>query len=204
MRKLLLLVVALCVIIPNDSACASPKKVDNVDIQLTEEVTPALATKVQASVLAAMHSGAKHLTVHIDTVGGDVVSGQDIIAAIHDSGIPSTCIVYDKAFSMGLIILESSACGQRVAHAHSILMIHGVNGGSKGNQREFQNTLDRMRAMNTSIARLICARTGWDLNWYWRMFIEEARELWIVGDEALLYRLVDKVVPVPAPVALPP
>lgn len=209
MRRLVLAVFAvLCLLLPNDSSCTVPKRTlgfaGNADIQLTDKVDDALASSVASEVHAAMRAGAKHLTIHIDTIGGDLDAGLGIIATIHDSGIPSTCIVYDKAFSMGAIILQSSACGERVVHAHSVVMVHGVLSGGNGPQRTLENNLARARAANLQAAQLICARTGWTIEWYWQTFVVEAREMWVVGPEAVAWHLADRVRPVPSPVPLLP
>jgi ATP-dependent Clp protease protease subunit len=148
---------------------------------------------------AAKEAGAKHLTIRINSPGGQVGVGLALIQRVRETGIPTTCVVEDYAISMAAIFLESSACGERVVHAHSLVMFHGVRSGAEGPQRIQENNAAAMAAINRMGAILVCSRTGWNVDDYVQAIVVEGRELWLVGDLVVSMGAADKVIPSPAP-----
>lgn len=147
-----------------------------------------------------MVTNPKTITVILDTPGGSIVAGLKIIDAIRNTNVPTTCVVKNFAVSMGAIILESSACGKRVVYPYSVVMFHGgANDAGPSNQREKENNVAAITAMNRITAELVASRIGLSVETYLRLIINESKELWFVGSDAVKAGIADEVLPLPSP-----
>lgn len=81
-------------------------------------------TSVQAviDVITQADDIGNRVILEIRTDGGEIDAGFRLVKAIERAKRPVTCIVDDKAYSMGSYIFE--ACGRRVMTKRSTLMIH--------------------------------------------------------------------------------
>lgn len=90
-------------------------------------------------------AGFKDVWVRIDSYGGSVDEGMQLIQAIEGYGSPVTCVSDTKAMSMGFFLLQ--ACDQRLMTKRSILMAHEPSMTSRGNVHELQSEMDYLRLM---------------------------------------------------------
>jgi ATP-dependent Clp endopeptidase proteolytic subunit ClpP len=194
----LLLAVALA--LPNDMLAAEPPPTPAA-ISISGPIDEDTVSSVTAAVASVKGAHPAKVVVRINSPGGSVGAGLVIIdqlRSLRQSGTETVCVVDNYAISMAATLLESPGCGERVVHAHSMVMFHGVAGEREGNQRAHQNGVEGFRAINRMAAVIVCERTGWSLEWYWQLVVEESRELWMVGEEALAYHVADRVIPVAA------
>jgi ATP-dependent protease ClpP protease subunit len=139
------------------------------------------------------------ITVIINSPGGSVVEGFDIISQIRvlqRAGIEVRGHVQGDAASMAAVIL--AACSTRTATSLSRLMWHGIQSWSVGDmtdmrdqQRETQRMSDKLAAILTATAKpgTRFANKSWV-----KRVMGDKRPVWIYPDEALAAGLVDEVV----------
>lgn len=89
----------------------------------------------------------KEITLYLDTPGGSVLAGLDLIYYMKASGRTFTCVAQNAA-SMGFAILQ--ACDKRLVLPNSVIMQHqtsfGLMRGSSKQQQSFFPMLVRMSA----------------------------------------------------------
>lgn len=137
---------------------------------------------------------ARYIVMTIDTNGGSVPDGMELVQAMEDVGVPITCVVDTKALSMGLAIL--GACDNRMMTKRSRLMAHepATGGLIGGQQQTFENIRDDLRTTNRALAEHIAAK--------WKISVESyldriagGRTWWLDWVEAEKIGAVDNVVP---------
>lgn len=133
--------------------------------------------------------GDKVITFNINSNGGSVFGGLELIKLIEDTkklkGIHTICIVDTHAYSMGVIFLESYACDERYATERSTLLFHNASADAQGNQEELRKTAKAVEEVSLAMANLVCARLKITLPQYlshvnkgdWLMGYKEALDI---------------------------
>lgn len=107
-------------------------------------------------------TGAKTITLRIDSSGGSVFLGLKWIQMVTDvkksKGIHVDCIVDGSAYSMAAVILESPVCDTRLATPASTILFHNGSGGAEGTVTEIQHGADMLAALNVAMSFLIAPR----------------------------------------------
>lgn len=107
-----------------------------------------------------------HVTLRIDSFGGSVMVGLELIQYVEDTkrtrGITTTCLVDSKAYSMGMVILQSGACDTRAMRMHSTLLAHRASGQVRGNAAELTDTAGLLRALDRAMVLMMAARMHMD------------------------------------------
>lgn len=155
------------------------------ELRLDGEVNPG---SVQPLVQALEAPG--DVTIRIDSPGGSVGAGLELVKAIDAHVGTVTCYVPrgGEAASMAFILLQ--VCDVRLVHEASILMAHGVIASpGPSSVEELEALVQIMRTLNTAMAEIMCARA---------IFPEcEAvvvgPGLWMSGGDALLLGFADAV-----------
>lgn len=107
-------------------------------------------------------SGAKQIDLVINSPGGEVFAGLDLLKhlettkAIH--GIHVTCTVDMMAASMGFVILQDSVCDARLATRRSIFLGHNSSGEYSGKASEVRKKLLESDTVDNAIAEIAGAR----------------------------------------------
>jgi ATP-dependent Clp protease protease subunit len=147
---------------------------------------------------AMLGAGNGPITVVINSPGGDVVAGLDIVSQIRSlqrTGIEVRGHVMGDAASMGAVIL--AACSVRSMTSLSRLMWHGIVSFTFGDQRDMRAQQREIERMTTTIAAILTAtaRQGTKFaNRTWvRKTMAEKRPTWIYPEEALAAGLVGEV-----------
>jgi ATP-dependent protease ClpP protease subunit len=179
------------VVCPSLGPCVAVYDLDGgVDDELTESFT-AWLDKVKASKASAA-------IVNIDTNGGSVEAGMELIKAMESSNIPITCVVDHKAYSMGLAILQGSGCSRRLMTKRSSLMGHAVSAGGLlgGGAKFFHSIGARLDVLDRTLAEVIGARLNTGVAGY-RAKVAGGSEYWLDWEEALRVSAVDATVESP-------
>ncbi len=132
----------------------------------------------------------KDIYLYINSPGGVVTAG----LAIYDTmqfikpDVSTMCI--GQAASMGALLLAGGAPGKRYSLPHARIMIHQPLGGFQGqasdidiHAREILQTRDRLN-------RILAKHTGQPLE---KIQQDTDRDFFMSSNEALEYRLIDKV-----------
>jgi ATP-dependent protease ClpP protease subunit len=90
--------------------------------------------------------GFKKLWLRINSDGGGVVAGWDLVQAIEGYGSPVTCVVDTRAQSMGFYILQT--CDKRLMTSRSFLMAHEPQTQVRGNANTLRDYADKLDAMH--------------------------------------------------------
>lgn len=158
-----------------------------------------LARDFRAWTDAMLGSGREPITVIINSPGGEVVAGLDIVSQIRSlqrAGIEVRGHVMGDAASMAAVIL--AACSVRSATSLSRLMWHGVVTFTFGDQTDMKSQQRELERMTATIAGILTATakpgTRYANPAWVRRTMAEKRPVWIYPEEALAAGLVDEVV----------
>ncbi len=136
------------------------------------------------------------ITLYLNTPGGNVTDGlamYDAITQIVSRGIEVSIVVQGMAYSMGSVILQAASPGRRLAFPHSWIMIHEPAkwAGWQSTSSAAQH-LDRLKAMQAQIYRILSARSGQPL----KQIIKDTKrtDFYLDAERALDYGLIDAIV----------
>jgi ATP-dependent protease ClpP protease subunit len=197
----LLLASALALDEPPTDPVSDSTVAGSVVVRIEGEIHAGTALDVQNAVARAKEQKATVINVLLNTQGGGIGAGLDVIAALVESGIPVVCTVRDYALSMGAIILES-ACSQRIVYAHSLVMFHDGRGmsGDPGTERALRDAARLMAVLNRMIALRVAPRLGITADEYQARTLD--KEWWVIGETAVKEGVADVVLPPPQPKAV--
>jgi ATP-dependent Clp protease protease subunit len=168
-------------------------------IYLYGEVNDTMSRAVRAQAEAMARRGKDPVSVVIDSPGGSVVDGLDIVSSIRGlqrAGIEVRASVHGEACSMGAVI--AAACDTCAIDAHARIMWHGITMmtfGDRADQRAVQKENDRMAAALVSIlvARAHNRQSRLADETVVREIVDDKRPLYIAANEALEAGIVDEV-----------
>lgn len=131
----------------------------------------------------------KPIRLVVDSYGGDIYSGNALVAIIDSSETPVWGYCYGKAMSMGFMIYN--ACHKRFAHMLACLMYHDAGSVTRGFVEEMQMDIDQVRKLIRHGDTLLLANTKLTrerldevkktrTNWY--MFADEAMQYGVVHE----------------------
>jgi ATP-dependent protease ClpP protease subunit len=133
---------------------------------------------------------ADELTVHINSVGGEVFAGFAIYQALKDHRANVTVHVDALAASIASVIAQA---GDRVVMARNAeMMIHDGMVATMGNAAELRRAVDTLDRVSNNIASVYAERAGGEAE-QWRNAM--LAETWYSAEEAVAAGLADEVAP---------
>lgn len=162
--------------------------------RFNDEVDAHTSKKAVKWIEAANAAGADEILFEINTPGGEIDSGWEIMKAIEDSKAPVTCVVDGNAESMGFMILQS--CQTRMMTPRSKLMAHepGLGGMFFGRPNEWQAVSDMMAATRAQVEEQCQHRLTISMEEYQKH--TRGGQMWfILKDEALKIHAIDATTP---------
>lgn len=155
-------------------------------ITLYGEVNKESAKDIINSIHEKQNKTKKPLFLVIDSRGGEVYAGLQIIDAIKMSERPVVTVIVGSADSMAAWIFEYGSV--RLMNEHATLMFHYISGGFMGpipnSASELNYWLGIMADLNAQTAK----RSGMKLE---ELEAYEARELWLTAPDAIKHHLAD-------------
>ena len=139
--------------------------------------------------------GHKQIYVKIDSYGGSIHWGMELVQHLEGLKTPITCVVDWKAYSMGAFLLESDGCDKRLMTKRSTILFHEpLVPQTGGNEHELRNTADHLRALGKALV----ASTAERLKMSEKKFESKIRnKSWVMSyREALRVKAVDGIVKV--------
>lgn len=132
----------------------------------------------------------EHISVRINSPGGDVFEGIAIFNALAQAKKPVHTYNDGIAFSMAAIIALS---GKKVIAAkNATYLFHNASGMTWGNSRKMLATVELLQKLDNGLAESVAAKTG--------LTVEEVNAKWfdftdhtLSADEALAAKLIDEV-----------
>jgi ATP-dependent protease ClpP protease subunit len=160
-------------------------------IKIDEAITRATATRVVDLIEQANKAKAEGIVIELDSPGGSVMAGMDIVHAIEDSDIPVKCIDKFESASMAAVIFES--CSERVMLKPASLMFHEVrlSANFSLNPNEAQSLADWLKATQAGISEVCIAQSNVTMGEFYAK-TNGGREWWVNWEEALATGFADK------------
>jgi ATP-dependent protease ClpP protease subunit len=151
---------------------------------------------LEAELEAARKAGATAVVVDIDSPGGSVTAGLDLVEtfnAARDAGVTVECRVGPRAMaaSMAAAFLET-ACDVRIMSPTASLLFHEVRiSGADGTEHDLRHLADAMADVNQRLAVMIAPRLKMSAKDYcaWVM----GRDRWLDAVEATERNAIDVV-----------
>lgn len=132
------------------------------------------------------------VTLFIDSPGGSVIAGADLITSLKDSGKQFRCVL-KQAISMAFVIAQT-LCNDRVIMNSSILMQHQATYGLEANDAE------RVESMNNfikSILKSLDEEQANRLGLTTEQFkLKISNDWWMYGKQAIENKAADRLAPV--------
>jgi len=169
-----------------------------------EDVTPSAVNAIVSKLDEIEKTGTtQEIWLRLNSYGGDVESGQRLIARLEQVQIPVICVADFKAMSMAALILESPGCKTRLMTDRTILMFHHASvGGVSGNSDTLLMFLNWLTRLDGSMARMCAKRMGMTPE----AFETRSSKTWFLDvDEAKQFHAIDDTVDslkIPPPIKL--
>ncbi|MCZ7396723.1 MAG: ATP-dependent Clp protease proteolytic subunit [Candidatus Methanoperedens sp.] len=165
---------------------------DDQKIFLTGDINEDTAESIIAQLLyleAKEFEGDLHF--YINSPGGVIAAG----LAIYDTmqcikcSIETICI--GQAASMAAILLAAGAEGKRVAFPNARMMIHQPLGGAQGQASDIEIQAKEMNRIKKRLDEILVYHTGQPMKVIER---DTDRDFFFTAEEAVEYRLIDRIV----------
>lgn len=159
---------------------------------LGTQVTADLANSLVAQMLFLQSEDPKKdIHLYINSPGGSVTAG----LAIYDTMQFLTCDVstycMGQAASMGALLLTAGTKGKRHALPNSSIMIHQPLAGMQGTAEEILIHRKELQRVKGRLNEILVKHTGQTLE---SIEADTDRDNFMTAEEALSYKLIDKVV----------
>lgn len=128
---------------------------------------------------------------YINSPGGSVTAGLAIYDTMQYIRPKVSTVCLGQAASMGAVLLAAGANGKRYALPHSRIMIHQPLGGFQGTAADIDIQAREILRMREDLGAILVKHTGQSLD---RIERDTDRDLFMTGQRALEYGLVDEVI----------
>ncbi|MCQ4346535.1 ATP-dependent Clp endopeptidase proteolytic subunit ClpP [Pseudomonas stutzeri] len=132
----------------------------------------------------------KDIHLYINSPGGSVTAGMSIYDTMQFIKPDVSTICIGQACSMGALLLAGGAAGKRYCLPHSRMMIHQPLGGFQGQASDIEIHAREILTIRERLNRILAAHTGQPIDVIAR---DTDRDNFMSGEEAVNYRLIDKV-----------
>ncbi len=170
------------------------------ELYLADDIDKESVKRAVEQLRGFASQGREPITLYLNTPGGNVTDGlalYDVVSHLVVQGIEVSIYVQGMAYSMGSVVLQAASPGRRFAFPHSWIMIHEPAkwAGWQSTSSAAQH-LDRLKAMQAQIYRILSARSGQPL----KQIIRDTKrtDFYLDAGKALAYGVIDAIVGVEA------
>jgi ATP-dependent Clp protease protease subunit len=128
---------------------------------------------------------------YINSPGGSVTAGLAIYDTIQYIRPEVSTVCLGQAASMGAVLLAAGEKGKRYALPHSRIMIHQPLGGFEGTAADVDIQAREILRIREELGAILQKHTGQTLK---KIERDTDRDLFMTGQQALEYGLVDEVI----------
>ncbi len=132
----------------------------------------------------------KDIHLYINSPGGSVTAGMSIYDTMQFIKPDVSTICIGQACSMGALLLAGGAAGKRYCLPHSRMMIHQPLGGFQGQASDIEIHAKEILFIRERLNQVLAHHTGQPIDVIAR---DTDRDRFMSGEEAVNYRLIDKV-----------
>ena len=160
-------------------------------IFLGTEINDYTANVIQAQLLYLDSADSdRDINIYLNTPGGSVYAGLGIYDTMQFVKSRVSTICTGLAASMGAVLLVAGEQGMRAALPHSRVMIHQPLGGIQGQASDIEITAREILKLKEELYQIIAQHSGQDIE---RIRQDADRDHWMTAQEALEYKMIDKV-----------
>lgn len=163
-----------------------------VPIRAINEANVAAAIR---KIDALVAKGAKRITLHIDSAGGIIGDGMELVRVIEGhrrQGVHTVCVADGQAASMAFLILQSPACQLRLATKRTTFLMHEPWVQMRGNQYALRRAAEALQVTSDVMAEIIGSRLNLGVDGY-KQRVRDGD--WIFGwEEAIRVGAIDGVI----------
>ena len=132
----------------------------------------------------------RDISIYLNTPGGSVYAGLGIYDTMQFVKSRVATICTGLAASMGAVLLVAGEQGMRAALPHSRVMIHQPLGGIQGQASDIEITAREILKLKEELYQIIAQHSGQAIE---RIRQDADRDHWMTAQEALDYKMIDKV-----------
>lgn len=176
-------------------APASPTLKDKGIFFMSDAFTPLLAKNVVTWILEANMDPNRtydHLTLIINSPGGQVPSAFAIIDAMKGSKLPVHTIGLGMIASCGFLTFIAGAKGHRILTPNTSILSHQWSWGSVGKEHELLASVKQYDLITKRMIAHYQAHTGLDEDTI-RTKLLPAQDIWLSADEAKELNICDEI-----------
>ncbi|NJN14250.1 MAG: ATP-dependent Clp protease proteolytic subunit [Planctomycetes bacterium] len=160
---------------------------------LAEAVMPKAAERLMAQLLYLdSEDGKKPITFYINTPGGSISDGFAIFDTIRAIRAPVITVCTGLSASMGTILmLAPKERKNRVCLPNTRFMIHQPSSAYRGSASDIEIGAKEILKLRDRLIQIYVEECGMEAE---RVKIDMARDYWMTAEEAVEYRLCDRVI----------
>lgn len=125
----------------------------------------------------------------INTPGGSVTSGAEIIQVMQSTTVPITCMIETEAFSMGALI--AAYCDKVYIHKFAMMMFHEAQYGVQGSETMIKTRVAATQKFLDQIFADVALQLGLTLPEFRKLI---KNELWLSANESVSMGLADAII----------
>lgn len=132
----------------------------------------------------------KEIYMYINSPGGEVNAGMGIYDTMRYVKPDISTICIGQAASMGCFLLSAGTKGKRFALPHARIMMHQVQGGTRGSAPDMTIQYEEMVYINDTMLSILAQNTGRPLSEVKDVF---ARDKYMSPSEAKSFGIIDDI-----------
>jgi ATP-dependent Clp protease protease subunit len=161
-------------------------------IFLGSQVNDEVANSVVAQLLFLQSEDARtDIHLYLNSPGGSVSAGLAIYDTMQFVACDVATYCVGQCASMGAVLLTAGAAGKRHALPNSRIMIHQPLAGMEGTAEEIMIHAKEFKKVKAKLNNILLKHTGHPLE---KIEQDTDRDRFMSADEALEYRLIDRVI----------
>lgn len=162
---------------------------------LGSEIGPDSANLVVAQLIHLdADDSDRPIHLYLNSPGGELSSTMAIYDTMQHVTAPVETVCIGMAASAAAVILAGGAAGRRSALPHARVMIHQphVPEGMRGQAADIEIHAREIARMREQMTTLLAKHTGRSIE---QVMADTERDRWLPAQEALVYGLIDEVLP---------
>lgn len=161
---------------------------DNRTLTISTDINSHMADEVMKCLLAFDDEGHKPIMLYINSPGGEVVAGLQIIDTMNSIKSDVITINTGMCASMGAVILSSGA--KRMALPHSRVMIHQVSAGTQGKVFDMRAAFEETERINKVTMGILAENCG---KTYEELIKLTPVDKWMDAEASLKFGIIDEI-----------
>jgi ATP-dependent Clp protease protease subunit len=161
-------------------------------IFLGSAINDEIANSIVAQMLFLQSDDPKSdIQLYINSPGGSVSAGMGVYDTMQFVSCDVATYCVGQAASMGAVLLAAGAAGKRMALPNARIMIHQPLAGMQGTAEDIMIHAKEFKKVKQRLNEILIKHTGHPLE---KIEADTDRDRFMTADEAMEYKLIDKVI----------